>query len=58
MWERSVFDLSFWQQRANRQTFIDTALIGGHSVKASVGGDFRRHQPSHQPVARPGGGLR
>lgn len=46
MWERSVFDLSFWQQRANRQTFIDTALIGGHPVKASSGATFDAINPA------------
>ena len=41
-----MFDLSFWQQRANRQTFIDTALIGGHPVKASSGATFDAINPA------------
>ncbi|VVP88454.1 NADP/NAD-dependent aldehyde dehydrogenase PuuC [Pseudomonas fluorescens] len=41
-----MFDHDFWQQRANRQTFIDTALIGGRSVKSSSGATFDAINPA------------
>ena len=41
-----MFDLDFWQQRANRQTFIDTALIGGRLVKSSSGATFDAIDPA------------
>lgn len=48
-----MFDLNFWQQRANRQTFIDTALIGGHQVKPSSGATFDAINPAtNQLLAR------
>ena len=41
-----MFDLNYWQQRAQRQTFIDTALIGGRAVQSSTGAIFTAINPA------------
>lgn len=41
-----MFDLNYWQQRAQRQTFIDTALIGGRAVQSSTGATFTAINPA------------
>jgi len=45
-----VFDLNYWQQRAQRQTFIDTALIGGRAVQSSTGATFTAINPATNQV--------
>nr|WP_314872637.1 aldehyde dehydrogenase [uncultured Pseudomonas sp.] len=45
-----MFDLNYWQQRAQRQTFIDTALIGGKAVKSSTGATFAAINPATQQL--------
>ncbi|MCF5233428.1 MULTISPECIES: aldehyde dehydrogenase [unclassified Pseudomonas] len=48
-----MFDLHYWQQRVARQTFIDTALIGGRPVSAASGATFDAINPAtHQLLAR------
>jgi 4-(gamma-glutamylamino)butanal dehydrogenase len=46
MRECSVLDLSYWQQRAARQGFIDKALIGGRQVAAASGLTFDSINPA------------
>lgn len=41
-----MFDLSYWQQRAARQTFIDKALIAGRQVAADSGAIFDSINPA------------
>jgi len=41
-----VYQLNDWQQRAARQTFIDTALIGGRRVAAADGATFASIDPA------------
>tara|TARA_R100001244_G_scaffold64627_5_gene53485 strand:- start:10154 stop:11644 length:1491 start_codon:yes stop_codon:yes gene_type:complete len=41
-----VFDLSYWQQRAARQGFIDKALIGGRQIAAESGMTFDAINPA------------
>ena len=41
-----MFDLNYWQQRANRQTFINTALIDGQAVQACSGATFDAINPA------------
>ncbi|MGG5289413.1 aldehyde dehydrogenase [Pseudomonas shirazensis] len=45
-----MFDLNYWQQRAQRQTFIDTALIGGKPVKPATGATFAAVNPATQQL--------
>jgi gamma-glutamyl-gamma-aminobutyraldehyde dehydrogenase len=53
MWEYNVFDLNYWQQRVARQSFIDTALIGGQSVSSISGATFDAINPAtNQLLAR------
>lgn len=41
-----MFDLSYWQQRAARQGFIDKALIGGRQIAAESGMTFDAINPA------------
>ncbi|MDF3936862.1 aldehyde dehydrogenase [Pseudomonas citronellolis] len=41
-----MYQLNDWQQRAARQTFIDTALIGGRRVAAADGATFASIDPA------------
>ena len=41
-----MLDLSYWQQRAARQVFIDKALIGGRQVAAASGMTFDSINPA------------
>jgi len=45
-----VFDLDYWQQRAARQRFINTALIGGRAVSAASGATFDAINPANNQV--------
>ncbi|MGH8354791.1 MAG: aldehyde dehydrogenase [Pseudomonas sp.] len=45
-----MFDLNYWQQRVARQTFINTALIGGRSVNAASGATFDAINPATQQL--------
>ncbi|VVN88350.1 aldehyde dehydrogenase [Pseudomonas fluorescens] len=48
-----MFDLNYWQQRVARQSFIDTALIGGQSVSSISGATFDAINPAtNQLLAR------
>lgn len=48
-----MFDLSYWQQRAARQTFLDKALIDGRQVAADSGATFDSINPAtNQLLAR------
>ncbi|RFQ37060.1 aldehyde dehydrogenase PuuC, partial [Pseudomonas sp. ATCC 13867] len=41
-----MYELNDWQQRAARQTFIDSALIGGRRVAARDGATFASIDPA------------
>ncbi|MBC3258468.1 aldehyde dehydrogenase [Pseudomonas paralactis] len=43
-----MFNLEYWQQRAARQTFINTALIDGQPVSARSGATFDTINPATQ----------
>ncbi|HHG5368206.1 TPA: aldehyde dehydrogenase [Pseudomonas aeruginosa] len=45
-----MFDLTYWQQRAARQNFIDRALIGGKQVAASSGATFDAINPANNQL--------
>ncbi|WP_110970210.1 aldehyde dehydrogenase [Pseudomonas huaxiensis] len=48
-----MLDLNYWQQRAARQTFLDTALIGGRQVASASGATFQAINPAtNQLLAR------
>lgn len=48
-----MFNLDYWQQRAARQTFINTALIDGQAVAALSGATFDAINPAtNQLLAR------
>ncbi len=48
-----MFDLNYWQQRVARQTFIDTAVIGGQQVASVSGATFDAINPAtNQLLAR------
>ncbi|MCU1732686.1 MULTISPECIES: aldehyde dehydrogenase [unclassified Pseudomonas] len=48
-----MLDLNYWQQRAARQTFLDTALIGGQQVASASGATFEAINPAtNQLLAR------
>ena len=48
-----MFDLNYWQQRVARQSFIDTALIGGQPVSSISGATFDAINPAtNQLLAR------
>lgn len=45
-----MFDLSYWQQRAARQTFINKALIGGQLITSASGATFDAINPATQQL--------
>ena len=48
-----MLDLNYWQQRAARQTFLDTALIGGQQIASASGATFEAINPAtNQLLAR------
>ncbi|MCV2223953.1 aldehyde dehydrogenase [Pseudomonas mercuritolerans] len=48
-----MFDLNYWQQRVARQTFINTAVIGGQQVSSISGATFDSINPAtNQLLAR------
>ncbi|MCU1721517.1 aldehyde dehydrogenase [Pseudomonas sp. 5P_5.1_Bac1] len=48
-----MLDLNYWQQRAARQTFLDTALIGGQQIASASGATFEAINPAtNQVLAR------
>ncbi|WP_175650826.1 aldehyde dehydrogenase [Pseudomonas sp. Marseille-P9899] len=48
-----MLDLNYWQQRAARQIFLDTALIGGQQVASASGATFEAINPAtNQLLAR------
>ena len=48
-----MLDLNYWQQRAARQIFLDTALIGGQQIASASGATFEAINPAtNQLLAR------